>query len=117
MLREPQELLPAMPPSVACALVDTSTGYHRPCGLSQAFRWSSTMPGSTSTVCAAGSNASTWRKCLLVSTTSAAPVVWPHCELPAPRGSSGTRWSRAISIARATSRWVLGTNTPTGMIW
>jgi hypothetical protein len=36
-----------MPPSVACALVDTSTGYHRPCGLSCAFRWSSTRPGST----------------------------------------------------------------------
>ena len=31
MLRLPQELLPAMPPSVAWALVDTSTGYHRPC--------------------------------------------------------------------------------------
>ena len=33
-----QELLPAMPPSVACALVDTSTGYQRPCGLKAAFR-------------------------------------------------------------------------------
>ena len=35
--REPQELLPAMPPSVACALVETSTGNHRPCGRRCAF--------------------------------------------------------------------------------
>ena len=47
MLRLPQELCPAMPPSVACARVETSTGYHRPCGLSWALRWSSTLPGST----------------------------------------------------------------------
>ena len=30
--REPQELLPAMPPIVACAEVLTSTGNQRPCG-------------------------------------------------------------------------------------
>ena len=33
--REPQELLPAMPPRVACADVLTSTGNHTPCGFSQ----------------------------------------------------------------------------------
>ena len=31
--REPQELLPAMPPIVACADVLTSTGNQTPCGL------------------------------------------------------------------------------------
>ncbi len=36
--REPHELLPAMPPIVHCAAVETSTGNHRPCGLSHAFR-------------------------------------------------------------------------------
>mgnify|MGYP003694479725 CR=1 FL=1 len=34
-----------MPPSVACALVETSTGNHRPCGRSCAFSASSTTPG------------------------------------------------------------------------
>jgi len=106
-----------MPPSVACALVDTSTGNHRPCGLSCAFRWSSTSPGSTSAVRAVASTFSTRRKCLLLSMTSAAPVVWPHWLVPAPRGSTGTASSRAMSIAAAMSCSVRGTNTPTGMIW
>ncbi len=35
--REPHELLPAMPPIVACADVLTSTGNHRPCGFRHAF--------------------------------------------------------------------------------
>jgi len=38
MEREPQELLPAMPPRVAWALVETSTGYHKPCCFSSAFQ-------------------------------------------------------------------------------
>ena len=45
--REPHELLPAMPPSVACAEVLTSTGNQSPCGCSHAFSASSTTPGST----------------------------------------------------------------------
>ena len=104
-----------MPPSVACALVETSTGNHRPCGLSCALRWSSTMPGSTSAVIAFSSSASTLRRCLLASMTSAAPTVCPHCEVPPPRGSSGTPRSRAMSRAAATSSGVRGTNTPTGI--
>ena len=48
--REPHELLPAIPPSVACAEVETSTGNHRPCGLSAALSASSTSPGCTSAV-------------------------------------------------------------------
>ena len=35
-------------------------------------------------------------RCLLWSMTSAAPTVWPHCELPAPRGRIGTRELAAI---------------------
>ena len=49
--------------------------------------------------------------------TSASPTVCPHCDVPAPRGSSGTCRSRAMSIAAATSSAVLGTNTPTGITW
>jgi hypothetical protein len=46
--------------------------------------------------------------------TSAAPTVCPHCELPAPRASTGTESSRQIAIAERTSSTVLGTRTPTG---
>ena len=115
--REPHELLPAMPPSVACALVDTSTGYHRPCGFSWAFRWSSTRPGSTVAVRASTSTSSTRRRYFESSITSAAPVVCPHWLVPPPRGSTGTFRSRAMSIAIVTSRSLVGTSTPTGMIW
>jgi hypothetical protein len=117
MLREPQLLLPAMPPSVACALVDTSTGYHSPCCLSCAFRWSSTRPGSTVAVRCSTLTSSTRRRCLLQSMTNAAPVVCPHWLVPPPRGSTGTFSSRAMASAVATSSGVRGTSTPTGMIW
>ena len=106
-----------MPPIVACALVETSTGNHSPSGLRRALRASRTMPGSTSAVIAFSSIASTLRRCLLASTTSAAPVVWPHCEVPAPRESSGAPSSRAMSRAAATSSGVRGTNTPSGITW
>jgi hypothetical protein len=61
--REPHELLPAMPPNVACADVLTSTGNQTPCGFSHAFNASSTMPGSTVTVIASRSKESTRFKC------------------------------------------------------
>ena len=117
MLRLPQELLPAMPPSVAWALVETSTGYHRPSFFSAEFRWSSTMPGSTSAVRRCASKCRmlrTWREW---SMTSPAPTVWPHWLVPAPRGTMGTFRSRQISRASAMSSLLCGTNTPTGMTW
>ena len=117
MLRLPQLLLPAMPPSVACALVDTSTGYHRPWGFSAAFRWSSTRPGSTVAWRSSTFTASTLRRCLLQSITSAAPVVWPHWLVPPPRGTMGTFKSRQMSSAIFTSAALRGTNTPTGKTW
>ena len=79
-----------MPPIVACAEVLTSTGNQTPCGRSQALSASSTMPGSTVTVIASRSKATTPFRNLLWSMTSAAPTVCPHCELPPPRGSTGT---------------------------
>ncbi len=45
------------------------------------------------------STSSTRRKCLLLSITSAAPVVWPHWLVPPPRASTGTFRSRAMSMA------------------
>ena len=117
MLRLPQELLPAMPPSVACALVETSTGYHSPTFLSARFRWSSTMPGSTSAMRLSASKWMILRTCLEWSITRPAPTVWPHWLVPPPRGTMGTRRSRQMSSASFTSPLLRGTKTPTGITW
>ncbi len=117
MLRLPHELLPAMPPSVACALVDTSTGYHRPSFFSAVFRWSSTMPGSTVAVRVPASKLTMLRTCLLWSMTRPAPTVCPHWLVPPPRGTMGTFRSRQMSSAIFTSAALRGTNTPTGKTW
>ncbi len=75
------------------------------------------MPGWTVTVRAAASNASTSRRYLALSMTSAAPTVWPHCDVPPPRGSTGTPASTAMRIAARASASVRGTTTPTGSTW
>ena len=54
-----------MPPIVACALVETSTGNQRPSGFSCALRWSRTRPGSTVAVRRSASTATTRRRCLV----------------------------------------------------
>ena len=106
-----------MPPSVACADVLTSTGNQSPCGRSAAFNVSSTSPGSTVAVIISRSTATMRWRCLLWSITSAAPTVWPHCELPAPRARTGTASSRQIARAARTSSMLRGTSTPTGSTW
>ena len=106
-----------MPPSVHCAEVETSTGYHRPCGFSQALSWSSTTPGWTVTSARFLSKPTTLRMCLEKSMTSASPTVWPHCEVPAPRGRIAAFASRATSSAMARSVSSRGTTMPTGSIW
>ena len=76
-----------------------------------------TTPGWTRTRRASGSSATTLSMYLLQSSTSARATVWPHCEVPPPRGSTGTPSSRAIASAAATSCLSRGTATPSGSIW
>ena len=106
-----------MPPSVHCADVETSTGYHRPCGFSQALSWSSTTPGCTVTSARFLSKPTTSRMYFETSTTSAWPTVWPHCEVPAPRGRIAALASRATSRTSARSVSSRGNTTPTGSTW
>ncbi len=54
--RDPQELLPAIPPIVACAEVLTSTGNQSPCGCRYLFNRSRTTPGCTLIVSASRSS-------------------------------------------------------------
>ncbi len=49
--------------------------------------------------------------------TSAAPTVCPHCEVPPPRGSTGTPSSIAMRNAASASSSLRGTTTPIGSIW
>ncbi|MET3263532.1 hypothetical protein ABIF38_005038 [Bradyrhizobium japonicum] len=44
-------------------------------------------------------------------------TVWPHCEVPPPRGVTIRPASRTIASARSASSTVRGTTTPAGMIW
>ena len=44
-------------------------------------------------------------------------TVWPACEVPPPRGVTGTPSARQIAIARSASSIVRGVTTPSGMIW
>jgi hypothetical protein len=117
MEREPQELLPAMPPIVPRLPVEMSTGNHRPLARSCAFSASSVMPGSTQQVRCSALTERTRRRCFEVSMTRQRPTVWPHCEVPPPRGSTGTPSSRAIAIAAKMSSTCAGTTTPSGSIW
>ena len=75
-----------MPPMVAREAVEMSTGNHRPCGLSRRLSSSSTMPGSTTQRRPATSSSTTWSRYFEQSTISDELMVWPHCEVPPPRG-------------------------------
>ena len=72
------------------AAVEISTGKNRPCGLSCRLSRSSTTPGSTRTRrprCRAPAPTS----CICCNRRRAPrSTVWPHCEVPPPRGSTGT---------------------------
>jgi hypothetical protein len=50
MDRVPAELFPAIPPMVALAEVETSTGKYQPLVFNRRFSSSSTIPGSTTAV-------------------------------------------------------------------
>ena len=84
-----------MPPTVARLDELTSGAKRRPCGLSAAFRSSSTSPGSTRAVRSSGFTSSTRFRYFDVSSTRPAPIDWPACEVPPPRGVIGTPWRAA----------------------
>ena len=102
---------------VARSAVETSTGKNRFLALSWRLSRSNTSPGWTRARRFSASIATTAFMYLLQSSTKARPTVWPHCEVPPPRGSSATPSSRAMASAAATSSRSRGTATPSGSIW
>ena len=106
-----------MPPRVARLPVEMSTGKARLCVLSVLLSVSRVMPGSTTQLRLSTSSDTIDRRYLEQSTTSARPTAWPHCDVPPPRGSTGTPCSRAIAIAASMSLARFGMTTPSGSIW
>ena len=107
-----------MPPMVARLAVETSGAKRRPCGRSDAFSSSSTMPGSTRAQRSATFSSRTRLRYFEVSTTSPAPIAWPPCDVPPPRIVSGQPMPGADADDRdqvvAASA---AATTPSGSIW
>ena len=87
-----------MPPRVHCAEVETSTGYQRPCGFSQALSWSSTTPGWTVTSARFLSKPTTSRMYLRRRRPA------PAHRLAALRGAGAARQDRGLGVARHVER-------------
>ena len=102
--RAPLELLAIMPPTVARLADDTSGAKRRWCGRSAAFSSSSTTPGSTRAQRSSGLISRMRLRCFEVSSTSPAPIDWPACDVPPPRGVIGTP-CRAAMLDRAHHRF------------
>ena len=114
--REPQALLPSIPPIVQRVCVDGSGPKRRP--WARASRWSAacTTPGCTRAVRGSASIATTWLSQRLVSTTMPGPTALPAIEVPAPRMVSGVPVSRAVASVASTSSASCGRTTTCGGI-
>ena len=75
------------------------------------------MPGSTTQERFSRSSETMRLRCLEKSTTMPWLTVWPHCEVPPPRGVTIRPSSRAIASARSASSMVRGITTPAGITW
>jgi hypothetical protein len=116
--RDPHELLPAMPPSVACALVETSTGNHRPCGTQHRVQGIERDPGldhrgslARRRHPAPGAGISNGRSRAPPRRSGRTASFRLRARAPEPRARS-----RSQCAARAASA-VRGTTTPTGSTW
>ena len=102
---------------VALLDVDTSTGNQRPKGFKNLLSSSKTIPGSTVQVLFFSSKSTILLKYFELSITSERLTVWPHCEVPPPRGRIEILLLRQKLTALITSSLDLGINTAKGWIW
>ena len=110
----PHELLPIMPPSVQRVCVAGSGANVRPCASAASRSASHTTPGSTRAVRATGSTASTRSRYFEQSMTTATLTLWPHIEVPPPRGRIGAPCARQSATAATMSSTLRGSTTPIG---
>ena len=107
-----------MPPSVACALVDTSTGNHRPCGFSCAFSCVEDEAG----LDLGGPRLRVERE-QLAQVLAAVDDQRRAGRLAALAGAGAARQHRHAEVAGDVDRGgdvvlaLRGTNTPTGITW
>src|SRR5260370_34747495 len=94
-----QDLFPIMPPIVQLTRVDGCGPTIRPCLAATALTLSSTAPGSTTAVLAAGSSATTRGQYLVESIATASLQHWPARLGPPPRHSTGAPHSRHTATA------------------
>ena len=112
--RDPQALLPIIPPTVQRLCVDGSGPTRSPWTAAARLRSSRTVPGSTVAVRASGSSARTPARCRERSTTSPDPIALPAMLVPAPRIVSGTPASAASATTSARSSRSRGATTAAG---
>ena len=115
MDREPDELLPTMPPMVAWSTVEVSGPNSRPCGAAAALSAACTTPGWTRAVRASPSIAR-MRSSLKQSTTMPGPIAWPARLEAAPRATTGRPVSAETAAAAARSSGEAATTTTSGTI-
>jgi hypothetical protein len=110
----PPELLAIIPPSVARAALDGSTGKWSACGAAAAFSSASVQPGRMRARRASSSTDTTARKPETRSTATPRPTFPPGIPVPAPRGTSAVRDEAAHATSAATSSTSAGTATASG---
>ena len=111
--REPQELLPIIPPRVHRLADDGSGPNVSPCGAVAFFRSVSTTPGCTVAVRASTSMSVISVRYRDVSITTP-PMALPASEVPPPRGTTGAPASEQAATAATTSSTVRGSTTASG---
>src|SRR4051812_28018184 len=105
----PHELLPIIPPRVQWLCVDGDGPNSRPYSDSRSLRRSSTMPGSTTQVRAAGSTETSSVQYFDQSSTTAVLVHSPDRLVPPPRDSRGAPCFRQMATAPTPASIVRGT--------
>ena len=111
--REPDELLPTMPPIVAWSTVEVSGPNSRPCGAAAALSAAWTTPGWTRARRPSPS-ISRMRSSLKQSTTMPGPIACPATLEAAPRATTGRPVAAEAAAAAARSSGSPATRTTSG---
>ena len=113
MERDPEELLPTIPPIVAWSTVDVSGPNSRSYFPAARFSAACTTPGWTRAVRAPAST-ERMRSSRKQSTTMPGPIACPETLVAAPRATTGTPCSAATAASATRSSGTAATSTASG---